>query len=75
MQADGGNLVDTIFEGLQKQSRLKITSELRRSIDVDNYEAAEIGGLEKNTEAIKAVGPSFNKATFPTASIRQLWVH
>ena len=29
------DLVDTIFEGLQEQSRLKITSELRKFIEVE----------------------------------------
>ena len=32
VQADGDNLVDTIFEGLQEQSRRKITNESRRYI-------------------------------------------
>ena len=32
MQAVGDNLVDTIFEGLQEQGRLKITIELRKFI-------------------------------------------
>ena len=29
LHAGGANLVDTIFEGLQEQSRLKITNEIK----------------------------------------------
>ena len=37
----GGNLVDTIFEGVREQSRLKITIERRRFIDVDKIRGGE----------------------------------
>ena len=50
----------TIFDGLQEQSRLKISNELWRFIEVDNREAVEIGDLEKNLEAIKVVQPKIN---------------
>ena len=46
------NPVDTIFERLQEQSRLKITNEPRRSIEMDNQEAVKIGDLEQNSEAM-----------------------
>ena len=39
--------MNTIFEGLQEQSRLKITNELRRFIEVDNREALKVGHLEE----------------------------
>ena len=58
-------LVDTIFEGLQEQSRLKITNEVRRFI--------EVGDLEKNSEAIKVVMRTFKQEVFPSAIIRE-WV-
>ena len=57
LQTGGANLVDTIFQGLQGQSRLKITHEPRRFIEVANHEAVKIGDLEKNSEAMKVVRP------------------
>ena len=39
LQTGGDNLVDTIFEGLQERSRMQITNDLRRFIEVDNQEA------------------------------------
>ena len=56
----GDNLVDTIFEGLQEQGRLKITDEPRRFTEVDNHEEVKIGDL-KNSEAIEVVKSKFNK--------------
>ena len=53
----------TIFDGLQEQSRLKISNELWRFIEVDNHEAVKIGDLEKNSEAIKVVKPKINMET------------
>ena len=41
-QTDGDHLVDTIFEDLQKQTRLKITNEPRRFIEVQNHEAGDL---------------------------------
>ena len=78
------NLVDTIFEVLQEQSRLKITNELRRYIEVGNHEPVKIGDLalwtrfsnreardqEKNSEAIKVFGPNLNREMFPDAAVR-----
>ena len=64
-QTGADNLVDTIFEGLQEQSRLNITNELRRFIEVDNQEAVKIGDLENNSEAINVVRPQFNKRDLP----------
>ena len=55
MQAGGDNMVDTIFEGLQDQSSLKITSGQKRVIELDNHDAVKIGDLERNTEVLKAV--------------------
>ena len=34
---------------------------------MDNHEVVKIGDLEKNSEAIKVVGPNFDKETFPDA--------
>ena len=48
-------------KGAQELSRLKITTELRRSIAVDNHEAVKTGDLERNSKAIKVVRPVFNK--------------
>ena len=42
----------------QEQSRMKLTNELRRFIEVDKNEAVKIGDLEKNSEAIKVVRSS-----------------
>ena len=53
-------------EGFQEQSRSKIVDELRRSIKVDNHEVVRIGELEKNSKAIKAVGPKFDGEVFQT---------
>ena len=52
----------TIFEGLQEMGRLKITTELRRFIAVDNnHEAVKICDLEKNMKAINVASPKSNK--------------
>ena len=53
--------MDTIFEGLQEQSRSKPANELRRFIEVDNHEAVKIGDLEIYSEAIKVVGPDVDR--------------
>ena len=60
-QTGEDSVVDTIFEGLQEQSRLKIMHEL------DNREPVKIGDLEKKSEAINMVGPDFNREMFPDA--------
>ena len=39
--------MDTILDGLQEQGRLNVMDELRRFIEVDTGEAAEIGDVEK----------------------------
>ena len=52
LQAGWDNLVGTIFEGLQEQSRSQITKELRKFIEVDNHEAV------KDRRSRKALKPS-----------------
>ena len=42
----GDHLVDTVFEGVQEPSRLKITNELRWFIEVHNHEAVKIGEVD-----------------------------
>ena len=66
----GDNLVDSIFIGLQEQSRLKITDEPRRFTEVDNHEAVKIGDL-KNSEAIEVVKSKFNKKIYQSAAVRE----
>ena len=58
LQADGDNLVDTICQGVQEQSRPNTTSELRKFSDADKQEAVEMGDLETYTEVIEVVRPS-----------------
>ena len=53
------------------RSRLKITCELTRFIEVENHEAVKIGDLEKNSEAIKVVKPKYSKEIFQNAAIRE----
>ena len=53
------------------RSRLKITCELTRFIEVENHEAVKIGDLEKNSEAIKVVKPKSSKEIFQNAAIRE----
>ena len=66
IQHMGGDcLVDMIFEGLLEQSRLKITNELRRFIEVNTSEAARIGDLENNSEATNAARPKFTAVFSP----------
>ena len=65
------NLVDTIFEGLEEQSRLNITNEPGRFFEVDNREAVKIGHLERHKEVLKVVRPSFNTAMFPNGHVRE----
>ena len=55
-QAGGESHVDTIFEGLQEQSRLKLTSELGR---FSNNAPVKVGGLEKNSVVLTTVKPEF----------------
>ena len=69
LQKGGDNLVDTILEGCHGQSRLTITNELCRFIDVENHEAVKIGELEPHSEAIDVVRPKFNKEIFPNAVV------
>ena len=45
---------------------------LRKFIEVDNHEAEKIGDLEKNSEAIKVVGPNFDREMFPDAAVREV---
>ena len=54
----GVNLVDTILEGVQEQSRLGVTIEFGMPTEVDNQETVKIGDLE-NAEVIKVVRPNF----------------
>ena len=63
--AGGDNLVDALFEGLQVRSRLKITSEPRKFIEVDNHEPVKIGELEKNMEAINGGQAAVQLDDFP----------
>ena len=69
-QTGADNVLETIFDGLQEQSRLKIMHEPRRFIEVDNHTAVKIGDLEKNSEAIKTVKPEFNKEIYHNAAVR-----
>ena len=65
--------MDTTFEGLQEESRLKITNELKRFIEVDNQEAVKIGDLERHKEVLKVVRPKFNREIFPNAYVEMRW--
>ena len=60
LEKGGDNLVVTVFEGLQEQSRLNIADELGIFI-----ETVKFGDLEKNSEAIKALRPKLIKEMFP----------
>ena len=71
LQADGDNLVVTIFEGSQEHRRLKITNELRKLTEVDNHEAVKIGDLQKHSEAIKVIKHKFNKEIYQNAAVRE----
>ena len=62
--------MDTLFAGLQEQGRLEITNELRRFIEVNNHEAVKVGDLEKNSEAIKAVGADLHRERFSDGAVR-----
>ena len=68
LQTRTGHLVETMFEGLQEQSRLTITNALRRF--VDNHEAVKIVDLEKNSEAIKVVKSKLNRRSSRSRSAR-----
>ena len=58
-QTGGDNLVESIFEVLQEQSRLKITNVPRSFIAVGNHVAVMMG--------------EFNKDNFPDETIREGW--
>ena len=45
--------------------------ELRRFIEVDNHEAEKTANLERNSEAIKVVGPGFDREMLPDAAVRK----
>ena len=68
LQTGADNLVDTIFDGLQEQSRLNITNEPRRFIEVDN-QAVKIGDLAKNSEAIKLSGASSIRGIYQNPAV------
>ena len=68
-QAGGNNFVDTIFRSLQEQSRLNITNELKKFIEVHNQEAVKIGHLERYAEVIEVVTPSVNETIFLNAAV------
>ena len=71
MFTGGETLVETIFEGLQEHSRLNITNDVRRFVEVDSREAVKIGDFERDTEVLKGLRPSFNKAVVPNANVRE----
>ena len=64
-----------LVEGLQEQNRLKIMDEVKRSIEVDNHEAVKIGDVEKKLEAIRVVGPDFNKEDSHRQRSGKLWTN
>ena len=70
----GDNLVDHLEE-LQEQSRLKVTDESRRFIEVDIHEAMQIGELKKNSEAIKWSGPISTERLSRTRSPKKEWTN
>ena len=70
LPTSGDNLVDTIFDGMQEQSRLKRTDEPRGFTEVDNHEAVKIGDL-KNSEAIEVVKSKVNKEIYQSAAVRE----
>ena len=57
--------LQTIFEVVQARSRLKITSELGKFIEVDNQEVVKIGDLKRCTEVIKICLAQFHQADLP----------
>ena len=65
LQKGGDNPADTIFEGLQEESRLQVISRGGQP------RGGEDRDLEENSEAIKVVRPKFNKAMFPNAIFRE----
>ena len=42
--------------------------ELRRFIEVDKHEAVKIGGLQRYSEVLHVVGPSFDNEDSPEAA-------
>ena len=68
-QTGGNSFVDTLFHGLQEQSRLKIRDWLRRFIEV-----VKIGDLEKKSEAIR-VGPNFRQKRSQTRRAGKGWTN
>ena len=70
LPTSGDNLVDTIFDGMQEQSRLKRTDEPRGFTEVDNHEAVKIGDL-KNSEAIEVVKSKVHKEIYQSAPVRE----
>ena len=70
-QTGADSLVDTIFEGLQDQNRLKIANERRRFVEVDSNEAKKIGDLEKNSDKINVITFQFDQESFSNAVTRE----
>ena len=64
-------MIDTIYEGIAGESKLKITDELRRFIQAENKDAAKIGDLEKCKETGRVVKPQFDLETYPNARVRE----
>ena len=59
------------MENLQEQSRLKLTDELRKFTEVDNWEAVKIWRSGEERGSARVVMPSFNKASSPNPRVRE----
>ena len=73
-QTCGHSPVDTIFEGLQEEGRLKFTTLRRRFIKLNNNKAVKIGGLENNSEAIKVTRPNRENSFSRTQYSEKGWM-
>ena len=60
-----GQLGDTIFEGLQEQSWLKITDERRRFTEVDTHDSVKVGDLGEEFGGDRGVQARVQHREFP----------
>ena len=68
-QQGGDGPVDSLVQGLEGRSRLKMMDELRKFITMDGQEAVKSGDLEKIQESLPVVKPHFT-TDYPEAMVR-----
>ena len=65
LKGKGRNQVfDTIYEGIDEESKQKITGESRKFIQAENKEGVKIGDLEMQKETSRVAQPQLGLETY-----------